>query len=70
MMSGFVLTPRAKADIFDIWAYMRLSIPSATARPRGPTAKLQPSPAGLGINPENDLSAVGAALNLCPLPPV
>jgi hypothetical protein len=32
--------------------------------------KNQPSPEGLGINPEDDLSAVGAALNLCPLPPV
>jgi hypothetical protein len=45
--------------------------------PGGPTAKRQPSPAGLGINPEDDLpapacrgSAVGAALNLCPLAPV
>jgi|HubBroStandDraft_1064217.scaffolds.fasta_scaffold349640_2 hypothetical protein len=28
----------------------------------------QPSPEGLGINPEDDLSAVGAALNLGPLP--
>ena len=25
---------------------------------------------GLGTDPQNDLSAVGAALNLCPLPPV
>ena len=33
------------------------------ARPRGPTAKLQPSPKGLETNPEGDLSAVGAALN-------
>jgi len=33
-------------------------------RPGGPAAKLQPSPEGLGINPEDDLSAVGAALNL------
>jgi hypothetical protein len=30
-------------------------------RPGGPHAKLQPSPEGLGINPEHDLSAVGAA---------
>jgi hypothetical protein len=37
------------------------------ARPGGPAAKLQPSPGGLGINPEDDLSAVGAALNLGPL---
>jgi hypothetical protein len=36
------------------------------ARPGGPTAKLQPSPEGLGINPEENLSAVGAALNLAP----
>jgi hypothetical protein len=35
-----------------------------TQRPGGPTAKRQPSPEGLGINPESDLSAVGAALNL------
>ena len=36
---------------------------SATdARPGGPTAKRQPSPEGLGINPEEDPSAVGAAL--------
>jgi hypothetical protein len=32
--------------------------------PEGWSAKLQPSPEGLGINPEDDLSAVGAALNL------
>jgi hypothetical protein len=32
--------------------------------------KNQPSPEGLGINPEDDLSAVGAALNLGPLTPV
>jgi hypothetical protein len=31
------------------------------ARPGGPAAKREPSPEGLGINPENDLSAVGAA---------
>jgi hypothetical protein len=30
-------------------------------RPGGPTAKLQPSPEGLGINRENDPSAIGAA---------
>ena len=33
------------------------------ARPRGPTTKREPSPEGLGIDPEDDLSAVGAALN-------
>jgi len=33
-------------------------------RPGGPTAKRQPSPEGLGINPEDDPSAGGAALNL------
>jgi hypothetical protein len=38
------------------------------ARPGGPTAKREPSPEGLGINPEDDLSAVGAALNLTPDP--
>ena len=38
------------------------------ARPGGPAAKHQPSPEGLGINPEDDLSAVGAALNLGPPP--
>jgi hypothetical protein len=31
------------------------------ARPGGPSAKRQPSPEGLGINPDG-LSAVGAAL--------
>ena len=40
------------------------------ARPGGPAAKHQPSPEGLGINPEDDLSAVGAALNLGPLAPL
>jgi hypothetical protein len=39
-------------------------------RPGGPAAKSQPSPAGLGIDREDDLSAVGAALNLVPLAPV
>jgi hypothetical protein len=34
------------------------------ARPGGPAAKREPSPEGLGINSEEDLSAVGAALNL------
>src|SRR5580700_8373291 len=38
----------------------------ADARPGGPSAKRQPSPEGLGISPEDDLSAVGAALNLGP----
>jgi hypothetical protein len=32
--------------------------------PEGRSSKRQPSPEGLGINTENDLSAVGAALNL------
>ncbi len=32
------------------------------ARPGGPTAKREPSPEGLGLNPEDDLSAVGATL--------
>jgi hypothetical protein len=36
-------------------------------RPGGPAAKLKPSPEGLGINPEDDLSAVGAALNQDPV---
>jgi hypothetical protein len=40
------------------------------ARPGGPAAKREPSPEGLGINPEDDLSAVGAALTLGPLAPV
>jgi hypothetical protein len=31
--------------------------------PEGRLAKHQPSPEGLGINPEDDMSAVGAALN-------
>jgi hypothetical protein len=30
-MSGYVLTPLAKADIFRIWAYLRLSPSLATA---------------------------------------
>jgi hypothetical protein len=34
------------------------------ARPGGPAAKREPSPEGLGISSEDDLSAVGAALNL------
>src|ERR1700733_1539630 len=38
--------------------------PRIGPRPGGPAAKLQPSPEGLGINPEDDLSAGGAALNL------
>jgi hypothetical protein len=37
------------------------------ARPRGPPAKREPSPEGLGLNPDDNLSAVGAALNLGPL---
>jgi hypothetical protein len=40
------------------------------ARPGGPAAKLQPSPEGLGINRGDDLSAVGAVLNLDPPAPV
>jgi hypothetical protein len=47
---------------------------ATNARPGGPTAKCEPSPEGLGINPDDDLpaparsgSAVGAALNLHPL---
>jgi hypothetical protein len=39
------------------------------ARPGGPTPKRQPSPEGLGLNQEDDLSAVGAALNLGLLAP-
>jgi hypothetical protein len=34
------------------------------ARPGGPAAKRKPSPEGLGINSQDDLSAGGAALNL------
>ena len=37
------------------------------ARPGGPATKREPSPEGLGLNSELDLSAVGAALNLGPL---
>ena len=33
-------------------------------RPGGPAAKREPSPEGLGLNSEYDVSAVGAALNL------
>ena len=40
------------------------------ARPGGPVAKREPSPEGLGLNSEYDLSAVGAALNLDPRPGV
>ena len=40
------------------------------ARPGGPAAKREPSPEGLGLNSEYDLSAVGAAINLDPLAPV
>src|SRR5271156_7159140 len=36
----------------------------------GPAAKREPSPEGLGINSEDDLSAVGAALKPGPLAPV
>jgi hypothetical protein len=37
------------------------------ARPGGPATKREPSPEGLGLNSEDDPSAVGAALNLRPL---
>jgi hypothetical protein len=37
---------------------------------RRAAAKREPSPEGLGINPGDDLSAVGAGLNLGPLAPV
>ena len=37
--------------------------------PEGRLPKREPSPEGLGINPEDDLSAVGAGLNLGPLAP-
>jgi hypothetical protein len=37
------------------------------ARPGGPAAKREPSPEGLGLNPRDDLSAVGAALKPAPL---
>ena len=40
------------------------------ARPGGPPAKRQPSPEGLGTNPQDDLSAVGATPNLGPHAPV
>jgi hypothetical protein len=40
------------------------------ARPGGPAAKREPSPEGLGLNSEDDSSAVGAALTLVPLAPV
>src|SRR5271170_6189150 len=36
----------------------------------GPAAKREPSPEGLGLDSEYELSAVGAALNLGPLAPV
>src|SRR5271163_3571105 len=34
--------------------------------PEGRSPKREPSPGGLGINPEDDRSAVGAAQNLTP----
>jgi hypothetical protein len=40
------------------------------ARPGGPAAQTQPSPEGLGINRDENLSAIGAALNLDPPAPV
>ena len=43
---------------------MRLQKSPVDTRPGGPIARRQPSPEGLGINPQEDLSAVGAALNL------
>jgi len=43
---------------------------SMDTRPGGPTVKREPSPEGLGPNPEDDLSAVGAAPNLGPLAPL
>jgi hypothetical protein len=38
--------------------------------PDGPTAKRQPSPEGLGIDPEEDPSAGGAVLNRSSVLPV
>ncbi len=38
--------------------------------PEGRLPKREPSPEGLGLNSEYELSAVGAALNLGPLAPV
>jgi hypothetical protein len=43
---------------------MTLQISRSMRGPEGLSSKLQPSPEGLGINPQDDLSAVGAALNL------
>ena len=40
------------------------------ARPGGPVVKTSAQPEGLGINPEDDLSAVGVALNLGSLTPM
>jgi hypothetical protein len=42
--------------------------PSSTGNPgEGRSPNVSPARKGLGINPESDLSAVGAALNLGPL---
>jgi hypothetical protein len=49
-----------------LWQVEREITQQNSPRVRGPEgrlAKLQPSPEGLGINPEEDMSAVGAALN-------
>jgi hypothetical protein len=40
------------------------------ARPGGPAARREPSSEELGLNSEGDLSAVGAAPYLGPLPPL
>src|ERR1700691_3270396 len=40
------------------------------ARPGGPVVKTSAQPARAGDQSEDDLSAVGAALNLGPLPPM
>jgi hypothetical protein len=49
-----------------LWQVEREMTQQNSPRMRGPEgrlAKRQPSPEGLGINPEDDMSAVGAALN-------
>ena len=60
--------PEQSACLWQVEKEMTLQKSRWIRGPEGRSSKLQPSPEGLGINPEDDLSAVGAALN--PLLPV
>jgi hypothetical protein len=63
------MTKKGLSAVYPTQAKVRLewgthpSLPSKHPGYRRQVEKLQPSPEGLGINPEDDLSAVGAALN-------